>query len=207
MSAYETSPPSDPDHQAEPHGVLVAPCNDPSGIVPDDGLPCHAAARAGRGYAAVGLWQPKDGRNVGGALRAAQVYGAVLVALIGAHRPAVLSRHPTDTMKAHRHIPVVLGADIAAVRPLDCHVVAVEFDARGKTLPEFKHPERALYLFGPEDGSLPAHILAAAEHVVRIPTDALHEPRGDGQRRTLRPARQACAERRAPRSPARCGRG
>ena len=47
----------------------------------------------------------------------------------------------------------------------------VELVENATPLPEFKHPENALYIFGPEDSSVPQHIVNAAEHVVYIPTD------------------------------------
>ncbi|MCU8306563.1 TrmH family RNA methyltransferase, partial [Vibrio vulnificus] len=34
----------------------------------------------------------------------------------------------------------------------------------------FVHPEKAIYLFGPEDGSLPQEVVDKAHHVAYIPT-------------------------------------
>ncbi len=53
-----------------------------------------------RGYAAIALDNPKNKANIGGALRAAGVFGARLVVLGGA-RPHRI-RHSTDTIKAWR---------------------------------------------------------------------------------------------------------
>jgi tRNA(Leu) C34 or U34 (ribose-2'-O)-methylase TrmL len=36
-------------------------------------------------------------------------------------------------------------------------------------LPYFEHPENALYIFGPEDGSLSAGILSACHRFVQVP--------------------------------------
>ena len=51
-------------------------------------------------------------------------------------------------------------------------MVAVEFCAWATPLPTFKHPERAFYIFGPEQGSLEreTNLLSACEHTVFIPT-------------------------------------
>jgi len=37
-------------------------------------------------------------------------------------------------------------------------------------LPSFVHPEKALYIFGPEDGTLSQSVIDEADHVVYIPT-------------------------------------
>lgn len=122
-----------------------------------------------RGYAGIGLYQPKSGENVGGALRAAGVYGAAFVAIMGG-RGKVLIEHPTNTMKAHRHIPLFCVDDLMIVTPYDCVPVAVEIVERSYSLPKYTHPERALYIFGPEDGSIPPDVLAQCRDVVSIPT-------------------------------------
>ena len=51
-----------------------------------------------RGFSAIGLVTPKDGANVGGAMRAAHCYGADLVVL---DRPRWI-RHPTNMMVKSR---------------------------------------------------------------------------------------------------------
>jgi len=37
-------------------------------------------------------------------------------------------------------------------------------------LPEFEHPENALYIFGPEDGTIAQNVIDAADAVVYVPT-------------------------------------
>ena len=39
-----------------------------------------------------------------------------------------------------------------------------------RPLPEYTHPDRAIYIFGPEDGSLGKDVLAWCEDVIYIPT-------------------------------------
>jgi tRNA(Leu) C34 or U34 (ribose-2'-O)-methylase TrmL len=119
-----------------------------------------------RGYSAIGLYAPKTEANVGGAFRAAQCYGASLIILHGPRYKTMA----TDTMKASRHIPMIVG-DIATHRPHDCQLVAVELVDGAVDLITFDHPDRAIYCFGPEDGSLPKAIVAMAQHVVKIPTN------------------------------------
>lgn len=120
-----------------------------------------------RGYAAIGLYRPKDPKNLGAVMRSAGCYGASLVALQGAR----FTQASTDTQKAHRHIPVIETEDLFSVLPVGCRVVAVEFIKSARPLPTLTHPERAMYIFGPEDGSLPGDVLARGDEVVYIPTE------------------------------------
>ncbi len=118
-----------------------------------------------RGYAAVGLVRSKCDYNVGGALRAAHCYGAALVIL-----EAPRLRHTAaDTTRAYRHIPTLIGP-VLDHRPHDCPMVVIEIIDGAIPLPKFSHPERAFYVFGPEDGSVPKRIVDKAQAVVSIPT-------------------------------------
>lgn len=120
-----------------------------------------------RGYAAVGLFRPKDPSNVGAVLRAAHVYDAALIAIHGDRTP-VTSR--ADTTKAYRHVPVLRGDDLFALCPYDCVPVAVDLVQDAIALPAFRHPERAFYIFGPEDGTLGKQHLDRCKYAVMVPT-------------------------------------
>ena len=122
-----------------------------------------------QGFAAVALHRPSRPENIGGVLRAADAYGAALVVLGGGTLPPDPLGHPTDTTQAWRRIPVVLADDVLTVLPDQCVPVAVERVAEATPLPEFHHPERAMYLFGPENGSLDEAILERCAEVVSIP--------------------------------------
>lgn len=54
--------------------------------------------------------------------------------------------------------------------PLDTVPVAVEIRRGAEPLNTFVHPERALYVFGPEDGGLTRVHLQECHRVVYIPT-------------------------------------
>lgn len=118
-----------------------------------------------RGYAAIGLDRSKDTANLGGVLRAAQVYGASLVMLSGGR----MGKYATDTMKAWRHIPCVEVYDLMASIPFACIPVAVELSPRAKPLFDFQHQQQAFYIFGPEDGSIKKEIIERVPLVVQIP--------------------------------------
>ena len=117
-----------------------------------------------RGYAAVGLYAPKDKANVGGVLRAAKVFGAKLIAI---QAPRVQA-HGANTTASHLHIPTVVTDDLMSVRPWQSRLVVVEVDPSAELLDQFEHPESAFYVFGPEDGSVPKSISERAQHRVVI---------------------------------------
>lgn len=98
-----------------------------------------------RGYSVVALDNPKCLANLGGALRAAQCYGASLV-LIGGLRMQRISGLVTDTMKAYRHIPVLLVRDVMEHIPYDCVPVGVDLVEGACDLRAYTHPERAVYI-------------------------------------------------------------
>lgn len=119
-----------------------------------------------RGYAAIGLYQPKTAVNIGSALRSAHCYGAALIAVQGRR----YERARTDTSKGYRHIPLVQVDDLWDAIPFDCVPVAVELVEGARSLVTYTHPERAFYVFGPEDGSIHRDVLAKCRDVVQLPT-------------------------------------
>ena len=121
-----------------------------------------------RGYACVALYNPKNAANLGGSFRAAHVFGASLLIVSGQR----IQRSAADVTKAWRHIPLIERAkdDLMDAIPYDCVPVAVEIASRATDLPAFHHPERAAYIFGPEDSSVPDTITAKCRHIVQIPS-------------------------------------
>jgi len=119
-----------------------------------------------RGFACIGLDRPKDANNIGGVLRAAGCYNADLIAVAGAR----YKRAATDTQAAHRHIPLLHTEDLQLLIPFDCVPVAIDLLDDAQPLQEFVHPERAFYVFGPEDGTLGKRITGWCKHKVYVPT-------------------------------------
>lgn len=117
-----------------------------------------------RGYAVLGLINPKHECNVGGVMRAAHCYKVAGVYVQGKR----YKKESSDVHKTWRHIPV-LNVD-TLVAPLDCQMVAVELTDGAEDLTTFQHPQRAMYIFGPEDGSIPPKVLAQCPHKVKIAT-------------------------------------
>ena len=119
-----------------------------------------------RGFAAIGLVQPKWEANVGGVLRAAQCYGASLIVIEGKR----FDRQAADTTKAWRHTPVLSLDDVMLGCSYSAIPVAVELCDNAEPLPSYIHPERAYYIFGPEDGSVPRRVLDRCAARVQVPT-------------------------------------
>jgi tRNA(Leu) C34 or U34 (ribose-2'-O)-methylase TrmL len=120
-----------------------------------------------RGYAAVGLYHPKTPVNIGSVLRAAGCFGAAMVAVEGQR----YRRATTDTMAAYRHMPLLQVPSLHDAIPYDCVPVAIELVDGAAPLETYVHPERAFYVFGPEDGSLGKPVLSWCRDVVVISTD------------------------------------
>lgn len=120
-----------------------------------------------RGFSAVGLSTPKTGHNVGSVLRAAGCYGVSLVVISGKR----YQRASTDTTKVYRHIPLLQCDDLHKTVPYDCVPVAVDLVPGASSLVDYIHPERAYYVFGPEDGTLGQETLKWCRDKVYIPTN------------------------------------
>ena len=125
---------------------------------------------ADRGFACVALDRPTDTVNVGHALRAAFCYNARLLILGGDTLPGALTKIVTDPNRTYRHIPVIRADSVLDALPEACDLVSVEIDPDARPLMEFIHPERACYVFGPENGSLATEIAERSQHKVMIPT-------------------------------------
>ncbi|MCV2403194.1 RNA methyltransferase [Marinomonas sp. C2222] len=122
----------------------------------------------------IGLINPKGTENVGSVMRAAGCYSADQVLYTGKRydRAAKMS---TDTKKASHSIPLMnidaLEADtFFDTIDDDIQVVCVDLIQGATPLPAFKHPEKALYIFGPEDGTIDQKVVDKADHVVFVPT-------------------------------------
>ena len=120
-------------------------------------------------FSCICLVNPKHEVNIGGVLRGASCYNASLVIIAGKRNV----RHPTDTCKTYRNIPVLRGINSDHVRqmiPFDCVPVAVEFIKNATPLPKYSHPKRAFYIFGAEDATLGSKVLNWCRDTIYIPT-------------------------------------
>lgn len=118
-----------------------------------------------RGYACIGLDRPKTKENIGSAIRAAFCYDARLIVVSQAR----LKRSITDTVKGYRHLPVQRVDDLVSAIPYDCIPVAVELVDDASSLVDYRHPQRAFYIFGPEDGQIRKDILGHCRDKIMVP--------------------------------------
>jgi tRNA(Leu) C34 or U34 (ribose-2'-O)-methylase TrmL len=123
-----------------------------------------------RGYSSIGLVSPKTPANVGSVMRACGVYGASQCFFTGT-RFKKAKQFITDPQKHYRTIPLTNVENLRDVIPYDCVPVAVDLIEGAIPLTEYVHPERAFYIFGPEDGTLGKETLRFCRDVVYVPTN------------------------------------
>jgi tRNA(Leu) C34 or U34 (ribose-2'-O)-methylase TrmL len=121
-----------------------------------------------RGFFGVGLDNPKFYNNVGAAQRAVSAYAGDFFATTG--KRFKRSAAVTDTTKMWRHVPYFQADDLKNIIPYDCVPVAIDIVDDAIPLPEFKHPERAFYIFGAEDATLGDRTISWCAHTVYVPT-------------------------------------
>ena len=122
-----------------------------------------------RGAAAIGLCNPKSPANVGAVLRAAGCYGVDHIYYTGT-RFTMASKYQTDPQKISKKVELREVESFLPLRDKHQKLVCIELVEGATPLPQFVHPENALYIFGPEDGSVPQSVVDAVDTVVYIPT-------------------------------------
>lgn len=122
-----------------------------------------------RGYLGVGVYRPKVEANIGSLMRSAFLHAAAFVFTVEKR----YVEQASDTPRTRRSIPLFHFADMAdlmAHMPAGATLVGVELHERSRSLPEYGHPERAVYLFGAEDRGLPQEVIDQCESLIQIPT-------------------------------------
>lgn len=120
---------------------------------------------------AVLLVDPKYAHNVGQVVRLACCFGLSTVLYTGKR----VALHDT-TERLPREERMRDYADVSLVncdRPMELvrgTPVAIEMRPNAESLPDFEHPADAVYVFGPEDGSLGRLSLQHCHRFVTIPT-------------------------------------
>lgn len=137
--------------------------------------------------AAVVLINPKTPYNVGSVIRACSIFGVTTLRWTGERitlTDGVMMSGSTFTRKPNRlpreeRMKDYVGVDwrkgpdliLGSLYEDGFTPVAVEVREQSEFLDEFVHPERAVYVFGPEDGSVPKGVLAFCHRFVRIRTE------------------------------------
>lgn len=117
----------------------------------------------------IGLSNPKNPLNVGAVIRAAGCFSVDSVFYTGERYDRAVKLN-TDTKHVRRSIPLMPVASLVDAVPDDMTIVCVEMVEGAMPLPEFRHPDRAFYIFGPEDGTLSQEVINSAGAVVYVPT-------------------------------------
>ncbi len=124
---------------------------------------------------AVVLMNPKYPHNVGAALRACSCWGVGQLWWTGDRVTLDMPRGQRlpreERMKGYRSVQLSRDDRVferfasASVTP-----IAVELRPQAESLVTFEHPDNALYVFGPEDGSLSKPVRLLCHRFVVIPT-------------------------------------
>jgi tRNA(Leu) C34 or U34 (ribose-2'-O)-methylase TrmL len=128
-----------------------------------------------RGIApAIALVNPKYPNNVGMVVRLASCYGLRQVWFTGGRvslNPVSGERLPREErMKGYKEVQMIHYEYFFDQFPAETVPVAVEVRANSEPLHSFEHPDNALYVFGPEDGSIPKVLLSHCHRFLVIPT-------------------------------------
>lgn len=118
----------------------------------------------------IGLTNPKSPVNVGLVMRASGCFGVDAVFYTG-ERYDRAAPFNTDTQNASLSIPLTWVQSLPGDLADSTQVVCVELVEGAIPLNEYQHPDKALYIFGPEDGSIHQTVIDQADAVVFIPTN------------------------------------
>lgn len=131
-------------------------------------------------HASIGLTNPKSPSNVGAVMRAAGCYCVDQVLYTGQRYANAAKysgvKHNTDTKNARDKIPLLAVDDFEHVKeqletlPQETKIICVDLVEGATPLPHFEHPAQALYIFGPEDGTISQAVIDIADEVVYVPT-------------------------------------
>lgn len=119
------------------------------------------------GHFGIGIERGKTPANVGTLWRTAHCLGANYVFLIG-HR---FYRECSDVTHSWVHLAAFSYSDVTDFqehRPYDVPLVGVELTDDATPLEKFQHPRSAMYVVGPEDGSLSTQLQNECQYIVKI---------------------------------------
>lgn len=106
-------------------------------------------------------------QNLGGVVRAAACWGVEEIYWTGNRISYDMDRLPRE-LRMYKHIKVIHHQ--YPFKVIHGTPVAVELLTGAESLVNFQHPKEAVYVFGPEDGSLTRSITSLCHRFVYIPT-------------------------------------
>ena len=120
-----------------------------------------------RGYYGIGIEHPKTIQNIGTLWRSAFCFGASFIFTIGDR----YRKQCSDTLNTPKHIPYFRLDNIDQFKrfiPYDCIPVGIELFAESQSLETFSHPERAIYILGPEDGGISREMKNICKYLIKF---------------------------------------
>ena len=121
----------------------------------------------------IGLINAKRPDNVNSVSRAAANYRIGSIFYTGSRYPRAVDLNPgipNINREVSLTVPVKGVVDLIDQMTEECQIICVEFAQGATPLIEFIHPANALYIFGPEDGTISQKVIDRADSVVYIPT-------------------------------------
>ena len=142
-------------------------------------LPAPNWPPTARGYFAIGAERMSKSLNLGNLMRSAHGFGASFTFTVGATYRALEAF--ADTSKSQLHLPHYNWSALEDMAlPQGCKLVGIELIDSAIDLPSFRHPLRAAYVLGPEQGSL-SDRAAGALRLCRAHPDQLLRQRRHGR--------------------------
>lgn len=121
----------------------------------------------------IGLINPKSPANVGSVMRAAGNFQVDSVFYTGTRYDRAVQLNTTTenlSRKVGQTIPLSKTTCLISMADKNKKIICIEFAENAMPLTQYQHPDNALYIFGPEDGSIEQSIIDKADAVVYIPT-------------------------------------
>lgn len=125
-----------------------------------------------RGYFGIGVENGKMEINIGTLFRSALNFDADFIFTINRR----YQKQKSNTVKAERHIPLWHFADSENFQksiPKGCVPIGIEITEEAKSIINFVHPERAVYILGAEDTGLSDEMKKICKHIICIPSHFL----------------------------------
>lgn len=122
-----------------------------------------------KGFFAIGVDRLSKAHNMGNLLRTSYAFGASYFFTIDATYSKKELRE-ADTSGAASSLPVYDYENTEEFKvPHGAKLVGIELTDDAVDLPNFKHPRQAIYILGPEGGSLSDELIERCDFTIKIP--------------------------------------